>query len=100
MYGQPAPGGLIEAECIEGTALDDEDDDLHNHGFLQVWRLAVDDEGGMGKDEGDHGDAEVASVVEHEGVAARFNHAGIVMAPGTDGVGDDIAKNHEYSQKP
>lgn len=54
---------------------------------------------GMGKDEGDHGDAEVASVVEHEGVAARFNHAGIVMAPGTDGVGDDIAKTMNIARQ-
>ena len=48
----------------------DEDDDLDDHGFGQIRRLAVDDEGLMGKDEDDQGDAEVARVVEHEGVAA------------------------------
>ena len=67
---QAAPAGLVKAEGVEGDALDHEDDDLDDHGFGQIRRLAVDDEGLMGKYEDDQGDAEVARVVEHEGVAA------------------------------
>lgn len=52
---QPPAAGLIEAEGIERYALDDEDDDLDDHGFGKVGRLAVDDEGVMGKDEDDEG---------------------------------------------
>ena len=54
---QAAPAGLIEAECVEGDALDHEDDDLYDHSFGQIRRLAVDDEGVVGKDEDDQGDA-------------------------------------------
>ena len=49
----------------------------------------------MGKDEDDQGDAEISRVVEHEGIAARFQHGCIVVADMADDVGDDEADDHE-----
>ena len=92
---QAAPAGLVKAEGVEGDALDHEDDDLDDHGFGQIRRLAVDDEGVMGKDEDDQGDAQIACVVEHEGVAARFQHGCVIMADAGYDVGDDEADDHE-----
>ncbi|SCJ38551.1 Uncharacterised protein [uncultured Ruminococcus sp.] len=75
--------------------MDDEDDDLDDHGFGKVGRLAVDDEGGMGKDEDDEGYAQVACVIEHEGVAARLYHAFVIAAPVADEIGQEKTKDHE-----
>ena len=99
--GQCIPGrqatsaGLVKTECVKGNALDHEDDDLDDHGFGQIRRLAVDDEGVMGKDEDDQGDAQIACVVEHEGVAARFQHGCVIMADTGYDIGDDEADEHE-----
>ena len=92
---EAAPAGLVEAQRVEANALNDEDDDLDDHGFGQIRRLPVDDEGFMGKDEDDEGYAQVARVVEHEGVTTGFRHACVVVTPFADDIGYGKTNNHE-----
>lgn len=49
----------------------------------------------MGKDEDDQGDAEIARIIEHESIAARFQHGRVVMADMSYDIGDDEADDHE-----